>query len=328
MNKPNLLIPTPIYPPIIGGPATYSHEIATRLKDKFNIKIIAFAEEAIPIKGVKIIPLKIHYKFLGFFRRQLSLLASLTRNIKWADFVYIQGPIVVGVASVIICKIYKKPHALKYVGDIAWEKAFGEGKTKKLLNDFLAKPDAGFRIKVLLKIQKWVFKNAKKLIVPSYYLKEVLEKYYNIQEEKIQVIFNAVDLKKYKEFENRAKKPKTSSQINIVTIGRLVKWKNIEGIIEAIALLSKNNKQKTANQSQKTLPPLHLKIIGEGPLQNKLQKLAASLNITNQIHFLGRKKHDDVLQELNKADLFILNSFYEGLPHVIIEAMLCNCPVI
>lgn len=47
-----------------------------------------------------------------------------------------------------------------------------------------------------------------------------------------------------------------------------------------------------------------------------------------EVKFLGRLNHADLAKELNQSDIFILPSFYEGLPLVIIEAMACGLKVV
>lgn len=303
-----LLLVAPIFPPEIGGPATYTYDIAQRFKKGRKVRIIAFADKFHKIKKVKITALRIAYCWFGSIRRQWNLFRSVIRDARWADVVYIQGPVVVGFTSVIVCKLLGKPHALKFVGDIAWETAFGSGKTKKFLDTFLEKPDAGIKNRMLIGIQKWVFNNAQRVIVPSQYLKHILVKYYDVPEKNVEVIYNSVDFSIYKNISQKKNKKKT-----IITVGRLVKWKNIAGIIRAIAKVDED---------------IVFQIVGDGPETDALKELAASLGIEEKVVFIGRVPHKKVLRMLAKAHIFILNSYYEGLPHTVIEALMCNCPTI
>ncbi|TCD57615.1 hypothetical protein CWE17_07160 [Synechococcus sp. BS56D] len=78
-----------------------------------------------------------------------------------------------------------------------------------------------------------------------------------------------------------------------------------------------------------SLLPSHVKVelvlIGDGPLLPKFQDLAHSLSLRN-IHFAGHMA--DLANEYLQADVFILSSFYEGLPISIIDALSCGLPVI
>lgn len=324
--KKKLLILTPIFPPAIGGPATYTAELAGQLKNDYDITIICFSDGAVTtsdthpleIPRVKIIPLKIGQRkqsliesLLGTIKRQYSLFKILKTQIPKTDCVYIQQPMVMGVLGTIMSRYYNKRCLLKFVGDEAWENAFGRHKNQKNLPEFLQQPDADIKTRLLISVQKFVFKKVDTIIVPSRFLKNILTEFYQISPSKIEIIHNAVDTS------NHSPKKLKKSQKDlrkVLTIGRLVSWKNIAPIIESLSLLQKKN--------------LELHIIGIGPEHKRLQKLAAQKNLLNQIKFRNRLSHEMVIQELQSADLFILNSLYEGLPHVIIEAMLCNCPVI
>ena len=96
-------------------------------------------------------------------------------------------------------------------------------------------------------------------------------------------------------------------------IGRLVPIKNHELIIESM------------NQLCKTNPFIHLAIVGDGELTNKLRLKVKELNLENNIHFCGINKNvEEIYSDL---DLLVLCSKNEGTPVVIIEALASGCPV-
>lgn len=324
-----LLILTPIFPPSIGGPATYTAQICELLKKDYEISVIFFhpqKEKPVNIDGCHLIGISYKeiystkkHQFLNFFKkisssfsRQLHFLIKLIPKALKTDLIYIQQPVVVGFLGSIIGKICRKNTILKFVGDIAWEQASNNKLTIKNLPEFLAKPPQNIKIKLLKLIQKTSFTLVNKIIVPSEFLKEILIDFYKISPEKIVVIRNAIALKqKY----NKALTLKNNNKIlKIITIGRLVEWKNISGILQALNLLQNVN--------------FELKVIGFGPLEKKLQQEAKDLKLDNKVIFCGQLEKSLVYKHLKNSDLFILNSNYEGLPHVVIEAMLSNCAVI
>jgi glycosyltransferase involved in cell wall biosynthesis len=73
---------------------------------------------------------------------------------------------------------------------------------------------------------------------------------------------------------------------------------------------------------------LELRLAGDGPSKAQLEILANRLGISDRIHFLGYLGEDEVIRELQAADLFILPSFVEGLPVSAMEAMAIGVPVI
>ncbi len=100
----------------------------------------------------------------------------------------------------------------------------------------------------------------------------------------------------------------------IVHIGGFVKEKNHKGLIEIFIHILKEH------------PTAQLLLIGKGKLENEIKVQISDLKITNNVHFVGYR--NDVLDILHNAQAFVLPSFIEGLPGVILEAMYCGVPVV
>ncbi len=300
-----ILLVTPIFPPEIGGPATYTWELAHRLKNH-DVSVIAFGDQGDSLNRLHL--LKIRKGFLrkipvvGSFIRQMNLYFSVLKKGRDCDLIYIQGPLVVGYFGSLAAKKLKKPVVMKFVGDIAWETASTKGKTDKDLDEFLESGGGGF----LRKLQFKSFHRADAIVVPSEYLRDILCNYYSVPTTKIHVIYNAVSVP---ELIKKATEKKV-----IVTVGRLVKHKNIAGIIEAFSLLP----------DKKT----ELVVVGSGPELEDLKSLASKLGVADEVIFKGALSRQDTLREIANADLFVLNSIYEGLPHTVVEAMYLKTPVV
>jgi len=73
---------------------------------------------------------------------------------------------------------------------------------------------------------------------------------------------------------------------------------------------------------------IKLIIISEGPERNNLEKLAKDLNMENNIFFAGRVNRELVVEYLKISDVFVLNTNYEGMSHVLLEAMKIGTPII
>jgi glycosyltransferase involved in cell wall biosynthesis len=69
-----------------------------------------------------------------------------------------------------------------------------------------------------------------------------------------------------------------------------------------------------------------LHIAGEGPLRQALENRIRELNLNDCAFLHGHVSNPYPL--LKQADLFVLPSHYEGLPNVMLEAMLCHCPIL
>ncbi|MGB2827238.1 MAG: glycosyltransferase, partial [Dehalococcoidales bacterium] len=83
-----ILISTPIFPPEIGGPATYTVEVARRLQEKgHRICIVAFTDERPQVENLEVIPVRIRYPILGTFLRQTRFFFTLLSSVKSMDLI-------------------------------------------------------------------------------------------------------------------------------------------------------------------------------------------------------------------------------------------------
>lgn len=75
-----------------------------------------------------------------------------------------------------------------------------------------------------------------------------------------------------------------------------------------------------------TALPWTLELIGDGPLLPEMQALAAELQLTDRVNFLGARR--DVAERLQAAHVFVLATHWEGFPRSILEAMRAGLPVV
>jgi|GEM_PF-334149 len=103
----------------------------------------------------------------------------------------------------------------------------------------------------------------------------------------------------------------------ILFVGNLVPIKCPDVLLKAFARMNK----RAAGLSQ------ILVIIGIGPMQSWLEGLAQELGIAGQVHFLGARPHDEVALWMNRANVLCLTSRSEGMPNVVVEALVSGLPV-
>ena len=307
-----LIIPTPIMPPQIGGPATYVSHLAGYLSQKHKVSVLTFTQRPEPIRGVRITVIPLYQHPLGMILRQVTLAIQLVRLSKTADVIYAQGPIVVGLTSVIIGKILNKPVVIKFVGDIAWEEAERRGVTEQDLQGFLENRHHPFAIRLLQWLQTQSLVWSENIVVPSHYLKQVLLDGYAISSQKVSLVHNAVTLPKNLE-------RKVMSGLTVVSSGRLVAHKRFDMVIAAFFQLKKLGLVKDH---------VKLMIIGDGPQKQILERQIKRLKLEDNAQITGALNRASYLRALSAASLFVLASSYEGLPHAIIEAMLLGIPVV
>jgi glycosyltransferase involved in cell wall biosynthesis len=98
----------------------------------------------------------------------------------------------------------------------------------------------------------------------------------------------------------------------LLFIGRLAAAKGLPILLEAVA------KVEGAT----------LDIVGDGPDREMLEQKAQSLGLSDRVRFLGYQSQPQVRELLKRADGFIMSSFAEGVPVVLMEAMAAGVPVV
>jgi glycosyltransferase involved in cell wall biosynthesis len=195
---------------------------------------------------------------------------------------------------------------MKIVGDEAWERSVRRGWTKDNFEDFQQRCQS-WQAELLKRHRSWVVRQANKVIVPSQYLANWVVKW-GVPTEKIAVIYNAVEIPDGVEPLSIPLK----TPVKAVTVGRLVPWKQVDGLIEAL----------------REIPELGLVVVGNGPERPRLERIAQELGVLGRVYFAGQRSKRETLSLMAACDLFVLNSTYEGLPHTVLEAMALGLPVI
>jgi glycosyltransferase involved in cell wall biosynthesis len=298
----NILITVGIFPPDIGGPASFVPKISNFLiENGHNVKIICLSEvennhtednlDVIRIKRSNSLPI-----------RWIKTIYEIVKNGKKSDLIFVNG---LGVESTIANLLLKKKLIRKIVGDPVWERAYNRKKTTESFDEFQNNKHS-FLIEVQKLLRNWSINSAEIVITPSDHLKSFVSGlgFSN----KILKINNGVDITDI----NRTKGHNVD--INLLIISRLVIQKNINIVIEAMELLD-NKKVK-------------LSIIGEGGEFSKLEGVIHELNLQNRVQLLGKIDNNKISQFLLTADIFIQASDYEGLPHSVLEAINYEVPIL
>lgn len=113
----------------------------------------------------------------------------------------------------------------------------------------------------------------------------------------------------------RTEPPQESPRV--VTVARLSPEKGLDDLIRALAILRERGVR------------IDLDVVGDGPERRPLEQLAEQLGVSDRAHFVGFLGHGpDMLSRLDGADIFVLPSRSEGLPHSVVEGMARALPVI
>ena len=97
----------------------------------------------------------------------------------------------------------------------------------------------------------------------------------------------------------------------LVSVGRLIALKRNHELIEILVNLSDN---------------VEIIFLGDGNEKDNLIELSKKFNVENRVHFLGQVKNP--YKYMSKSDIFVSCSESEGFPNVLVEAMICQVPVI
>jgi glycosyltransferase involved in cell wall biosynthesis len=90
----------------------------------------------------------------------------------------------------------------------------------------------------------------------------------------------------------------------------------------------KSSSSRTLRASVQTLSSPRLIVIGSGPLRATLERQAQQLGISDHVQFLGNRPHSEVALWMNRADVLCLTSRSEGMPNVVVEALVSGLPVV
>lgn len=295
-----ILIATGLYPPDIGGPATYSKLLFDELpQHDIGVKVLSFGE----VKGMPRI-----------VRHFMYFLKTLWRA-RDVDVVYAQDPVSVGLPSLFASKLLRKKFVLKVVGDYAWEQ-YQAGGAGFISPEKFQSGKFDFITRLRKAIQKFTAKSADKVIVPSEYLKKIVVAW-GVLEENIAVILNSFnDVGFSGESKEYTRSRLELSGSVLISVGRLVPWKGFASLVKMMPSIIKE------------IADARLYIAGSGPEAGKLKMLVESLNLQKHVKLLGRLPNGRLRDYIKASDLFVLNTGYEGLSHQLLEVMSVETPII
>ncbi len=302
--------------------------LAKSLQEKgFEIKIVTYSDsdmvgdkELVPSSpkdegGIKIY--RVSRKQSRIFRYPLYFWQMWKLAARWADVIYVTDTYSVGYFAYLIKKILHKKYIVRFAGDSAWEASVANGWITDSIVDFQDKKYCG-KIEDLKRRRKTVLVNADRVIVVSRFLAGIAQKI-GVLPERIWTIYNSIDFLEAGENAEKTEEVKQyygDGKKLVMTACRLAPWKGVDGIIKILPRL----KEKVGGIS--------FLVLGDGPEMENLKRLAVARGAENDVHFLDRVEHDEILNYFRAADLFILNSNYEGLSHTLLEAMKAGVPVV
>lgn len=304
MKKLNICIITCEFPPECAGIGYAAYHLAQSLKaNGHNVTVITRGNwkgnktrivENVKVHALWFFPFlpPFHIRVHGFFVNKL-----LSKLEKELDVVHIQSPLV---------PIIKTTKPTVVTVHSTWHY---EAKFFSKIGDWYSLAVKLFK-NSFIEYEMRLFSNADHFISISDTIKRELSHFYKIASSKISVIENGIDINKFS--------PKKGALINfkVISVGRFVYRKGFQDLISA--------SQEVCSK----YPHAEIIIIGDGPLKEKLREQIYTQGLENNVRLLDSTSNDEIINQLRKSSMFVIPSYYEGLPLVLLEALACGLPVV
>lgn len=309
-----ILLTSPVFPPDLGGPAVYVPNCARFLVERgHEVTVVAFCSDpeptGYPFRVVAISRGRLAVRYLKAFWRVFV-------EARGKDVVYVNEHL--ALLHVLAARLAGSRVVIRIMVDGAWEISHRKGWIDG--DDIMTfeTKDYGAKVKLARTLQKLWWSWCGRIISCSDFLRRILIDRYGVADDKVRRIFNAYhgptrDSVAENPAEARAKSGLEEGPRYLLTICRLMNWKRVDGIIEALSELPED---------------VQLLVAGDGDMLDEWTALASRLGITERVHFLGNVPYERIPALIRAAEVFILNSEYEGLSHTLLEVSALGTPIV
>mgnify|MGYP001041655554 CR=1 FL=1 len=219
-------------------------------------------------------------------------------------------------------EVYKKKYkidcAISFLEGMNFYNVRTKGRELVIISERCAQSPVYPPIRMEVEGIKRLYNYADKIVSVAYGVKYDLIQNFGVQENIITTIYNFVDkIKIYKKMDSEVDPDIlmfTNGSKVILNIGRLHDQKNQKKILVQFSKLIQTDRN------------VRLLIIGTGTQKENLQSLISQLNLNQYVKIIPYGSNPFPYYKL--ATLFVLTSKYEGLPNVLIEAMVCGIPIV
>jgi glycosyltransferase involved in cell wall biosynthesis len=309
-----VLITSPVFPPDLGGPAIYVPSLARWLVERgHEVRVVAFCSEPAPsghpFPVVSIPPASLPVRYWKAF-------LAVRREARDCDVVYVNEHL--ALMHVLGARLARKPVVIRIMVDGAWEIAHRYGWCDGDDIVTFQGRSYGWKVKLTRALQKRWWRAASHIIACSEFLRQILVRTYGVPPEKVELVHNAHHgplPETVRETPEEARKALglPGDRRYLLTICRLMVWKRVDVIIEALAKLPED---------------VDLLVAGDGDMLEAWQALATRLGLAERVRFLGNVPHAQIPLLIRSSEVFVLNSEYEGLSHTLIEVQSLGTPIV
>ncbi|HJM56078.1 MAG: hypothetical protein CMJ98_06560 [Planctomycetes bacterium] len=309
-----VLITSPVFPPDLGGPATYVPSLGRFLVGRnHDVRVVAFCSDPAPsgypfsVKTISRGSLPVRY---------LKAFWAVFKAAKGCDVVYVNEHL--ALLHVLAAKLRGVPAVIRIMVDGSWEIAHRKGWCDG--DDIVTYQSRsyGWRVGLTRALQRTWWGWCHRIICCSEFLRQILIQSHGVSQDKAQRIFNAYHGPAVEDVHATPDQARDQLGLNggrryVLTICRLMGWKRVDGIIEALQGLPED---------------VDLLVAGDGDMEEAWRKLAADLGLAERVHFLGNVPHEQIPLYIRSAHVFVLNSEYEGLSHTLLEVLYLGTPIV
>lgn len=295
-----IVLATGIYPPDIGGPATYVKAMAEEfIKMEHEVVVITYGEE--PSSEFRVPSGAWHIFFVskkgGPFLRWRRYAKALQEHGRDADIVYAFSSVSCGI-PVRMARLKKPRKILRLGGDFLWERYTDRGG-KLGLKEWYEKISSW-----QLAVCNWLLRPFNHVVFSSRFQNDLYEKHYK-------------HLKSHSVIENAVPsgipvRHEKHDPLRLLFLGRFVRFKNLPTLLDAVA----------------SMPRTTLTLAGSGSQQKKLEAMVSEKNLSDRVTLVGDRQDSEKQKLFFEHDLVVLPSLTEISPNVALEARAVGMPVL
>ncbi len=302
-----------------GGVERRIVEIAKRLVNEVDTKVYSGTKKSFnkitEIDGTTFIPCfstDVLFPLDNWvFNRSLSRIADAIR----ADIYEAHTVSGYGFLKTIKKQKIKKPFIQTVHGVLADEYI----QSSKTVSPSLRMKLSNFFMRYLARIEKEAARRATLIVTVSRYSAQKIVQLYDVDEKKIRIVPNGVDIQRFKPVEDSEKVKEGicgNSKHIIIFVGRLIPRKGLHFLIKAAKHVTQENKD------------VMFLVVGDGPLKNHLISYSKKVGVSNNFTFLGDVDDKTLPSLYNCSDLLVLPSVQEGQGISLLEAQATAKPVV
>lgn len=293
-----VVLATGVFPPEIGGPATYAAGLAAEWKKcDVAFSVVTYGQiekDELPVFRVK--------RSKNIINRYYCYMRALWKKSRHADIIYAFDLFSTGIPALFVGKILRKPVLIRVGGDFLWEKAFNAGWTSMTLTEYYKHNLTRWIEKLFLVLTKIGLNQSHGIIFSSKWLKEIYQLKFGKVNKNILVIENPFpDVKPVSKAQN----------FDVVFVGRFIALKNIKTLLQAV---------QGSNYS--------VALIGDGPDHLYLEDLISELNLKKQVKLISKISPEEVRCLIAASRVVVLPSWSEVSPNTVLECIVLNKPIL